>query len=106
MTTERRLKLAYGLLTGWQPKYIMDTLHVEKAPWHYTLPIVRPVLKAYDRISRVLPHDDEKAAFTLLEQFNQAITIPGGMRDKEVAGPEAVGADIAGSKGGMPRVRR
>lgn len=104
MTTERRLKLAYGLLAGWQPKYIMDMLQVEKTAWHHTLPVIKPLLKAYDRLSRILPHDDEKTAFTLLKQFNQAIEVPGGKRDGEVADPEAVGKDIARNRGGMPKV--
>lgn len=106
MTTERRLKLAYGLLSGWQPKYIMDMLHIDKTAWNYTLPAIRPLLKAYDRITRILPHDDEKAAFTLLKQFNDAIVIPDGKRDKEVADPESVGDDIASNRGGMPKVVR
>lgn len=104
MTTERRLKLAYGLLAGWQPKYIMDMLHIEKSAWHHTLPVIRPLLKAYDRASRILPHNDEKTAFAILKQFNEAIEIPDGTRDKEVADPESVGTDISGNKGGMPRV--
>lgn len=104
MTTERRLKLAYGMLTGWQPKYIIDMLDIEPTPWRHTVPIIRPLLKAYDRISRLLPHDDEKATYKLLTTFNAAIGVEDSDRSKEVANPEEVEADVSKNLGNMPKV--
>ncbi len=105
MTTERRLKLAYGMLTGWQPKYVIDMLGIEPTPWRHTVPVIRPLLAAYDRISRLLPHDDEAATRNILALFNSAIATPPGDRSREVANPDEVGADVAANKGSMPKVR-
>ncbi|MFF2060085.1 oxygenase MpaB family protein [Rhodococcus qingshengii] len=104
LTTERRLALAYGMLYSWLPRETMDMLHVEPTRWRHVLPAVRPLISVGHRISRILPHDDEKAAFALLKQFNAAIAIPGGDRKHEVANPEEVGADIEANRGNMPKV--
>ena len=106
MTSERRLKLAYGLLAGWQPAHIMEMMHVDRTPWWKVLPAIRPLIAAADRIGRVLPHDDEAATFKLLQRFNDAIETPDVTRDTEVADADQVGADIAANRGGMPKVRR
>lgn len=106
MTTERRLNLAYGLLAGWQPAYVMEMMHVEKTAWWKVLPAVRPLIKVADRVGRVLPHDDEATAFALLKTFSDAIETPDVTRDSEVADADAVGADVAANRGGMPKVRR
>lgn len=106
MTTERRLKLAYGLLAGWQPPYVMEMMGVEKTAWWRVLPTIKPLITAADRIGRVLPHDDEAATFKLLQRFNDAIETPDVTRATEVADADQVGADIAANRGGMPKVRR
>lgn len=106
MTTERRLKLAYGLLRGWLPEQIMDDLGAEKTAWRFVLPAVRPMLAGYDRLSRRLPHDDEKTAFSMLRQFNDAIKIPDAEKHRAVANPDEVGADVAANEGGMPVVAK
>ncbi|GAA4675501.1 oxygenase MpaB family protein [Gordonia humi] len=104
MTNERRLKLAYGLLHEWLPADVMAALGAEKTAWSRLLPTARPLIRVADRIQRTLPHDDEKAAFTLLRNFNDAIAVPDGDTKHEVASPDEVGADISANKGGMPVV--
>ncbi|MDV6211961.1 oxygenase MpaB family protein [Rhodococcus erythropolis] len=106
MTTDRRLKLAYGMLDSWIPRNVLDALEVKPTPWRFVLPAVKPLIAAHDRIGRLLPHDDEAAAFKMLRQFNDAIKIPNGETAHEVANPEEVGADIAANKGGMPVVAK
>lgn len=106
MTTDRRLKLAYGLLDSWIPRDVMDALGVKPTGWRHILPAVKPLITAYDRIGRLLPHDDEAAAFAMLRQFNDAIKVPDGETAREVANPDEVNADIAANKGGMPVVKR
>lgn len=106
MTTERREALAYGLLAGWQPAYIMDMMGVEKTHWWKVLPAIRPLIKASDRIGRILPHDDEAVTWKLLERFAAAVDTPDISRDAEVADPDKVGEDVAKNLGGMPVVRR
>lgn len=107
MTNERRLKLAYGLLHSWIPPQVMDALGVEKTAWRHILPAISPLVTFADRVGRILPHDDEKAAFAMLRQFNDAIKLPDGA-DKQmaVANPDEVHADIAANKGGMPVVAK
>lgn len=106
MTTERRLSLAYGMLHSWIPADVMEALEAERTPWRAVLPTIRPLLAATDRIGRLLPHDDEKKAFAMLRQFNDAIAIPESEKARAVAVPDEVHADIAANKGGMPTVAR
>ena len=104
MTTERRLKLAYGLLSGWQPPHIMQQMGVEPTAWRFTLPVLRPALMAYDRVSRWRGVDDEATTRAILARFNAAIETSDASR--EVAVPDEVAADVAANKGGMPLVAR
>lgn len=106
MTTERRLKLAFGMLAGWQPKYVMEMSGVEHTPWHYTVPIARPIVRVAHRISRWLPHDDEATAFKSLQNFDAAIRVPDGDKSVELAEPESLAVDVAANKGGVPNPRR
>ncbi|AZG47658.1 oxygenase MpaB family protein [Gordonia insulae] len=105
MTTERRLKLVYGLLDTWIDDDVMKALGAERTGWRHILPTVRPLVTAADRLGRLLPHDDEKTAFGMLRQFNDAIKLP-DHADKAtaVANPDEVHADIAANKGAMPVV--
>ncbi|MFI1465564.1 oxygenase MpaB family protein [Nocardia carnea] len=104
MTDERRLALAYGLLHSWIPADVMTALGAERTRWRYVLPAVRPLIAAADRIGRILPHDDERTAFSILRQFDEAIRVPDGQQAAAVANPEEVHADVAENRGGMPRV--
>lgn len=105
MTNERRLKLAYGLLHSWIPADVMEGLEAEKTPWRHILPTIRPAVALASRVGRLLPHDDERAAFTMLRQFNDAIKLPDGSnKEMAVANPDEVHADIVANKGGMPTV--
>jgi len=105
MTNERREKLAYGLLYSWLPEQVMRDMGFEKTAWARLLPAARPVIALASRIARALPHDDEKAAFTILHEFNDAISLPDGAdRARAVANPDEVGSDVAANKGGMPKV--
>ncbi|MBM7367377.1 oxygenase MpaB family protein [Gordonia hydrophobica] len=106
MTNERRLKLAYGLLREWLPADVMDALGAEKTAWRHILPAARPLIRVADRVQRALPHDDEKAAFTLLHNFNSAIAVPNGDKRNEVASYDEISADVAANKGGMPVVAK
>lgn len=107
MTDERRLKLAYGLLHSWIPADVMDALGVEKTGWRHLLPAIKPVVGLVDRIGRLRNQDDERIAFSMLSQFNDAIKLPDGAnKATAVANPDEVHADIAANKGGMPLVTK
>jgi ER-bound oxygenase mpaB/B'/Rubber oxygenase, catalytic domain len=104
MTTERRRHLAWGLIRTWQPEYVSEMLGVERTPWRFALPAVRPLVSGFDKVSRLLPHDDEAKAFKTLRVFNGAIAVPDGDgKSAEVANPETLTADIAANKGKVPR---
>lgn len=105
MTDERRLKLAYGLLYSWLPDDVMRQMGFDKTAWAKLLPAARPAISVAHRVSRWLPHDDEKAAFSILRSFNDAISLPeGAAKEAAVANPDEVHADIVANKGGMPKV--
>lgn len=105
MTDERRLKLAYGLLHSWIPADVMRDLEIEKTGWARILPAIAPLVSTYERFSKRTFADDERAAFEMLRQFNDAIKLPDGSdRAHAVANPDEVHADIAANKGGMPFV--
>ncbi|MDV7243655.1 MULTISPECIES: oxygenase MpaB family protein [Rhodococcus] len=106
MTTDRRLKLAYGMLSTWLPASVIKDLHIEPTPWRFVLPAVKPLLTLSNRVGRILPHDDEAATFRILKQFNAAIAVPESEKAKAVANPDEVGADAAANKGGMPVVAK
>lgn len=79
-------------------------LGVERTPWRFALPTVRPLVSAFDKVSRLLPHDDEAKAFKTLQVFKGAIAVPeGDGKSAEVADPETLTADIAANKGKVPR---
>lgn len=103
MTTERRTHLAWGLIQNWQPKYVNEMLGVEKTPWRFAMPVARPFISAVDRISRLLPHDDEAKAMKTIKILGGAIELPDDQRDQEVANPDTLTADIAANKGKVPR---
>ncbi|MBC2637708.1 MULTISPECIES: oxygenase MpaB family protein [unclassified Rhodococcus (in: high G+C Gram-positive bacteria)] len=103
MTTERRRRLAWGLIRNWQPEYVSEMLDVERTPWRFALPTARPFISVMDKVGRILPHNDEAKAFKTLSVFNSAIELPGTSRKEEVANPDTLTADIAANKGKVPR---
>lgn len=99
MTTERRTHLAWGLIQNWQPKYVNEMLGVEKTAWRFAMPVAKPFISAVDRVSRLLPHDDEAKAMKTIKLLGGAIELPDDQREQEVANPETLTADIAANKG-------
>jgi hypothetical protein len=104
MTTERRRRLAYGLIRGWVPRYA-DSLSIEKTPWRFTVPVTRPLVSAYEHVRPYLPHDDEKTTMRTIEQFNRAIALPRDADQSEaLASPEKLLPDIAANKGAVKKL--
>lgn len=91
MTVERRKKLARGLICFWQPQFV-DQLRFQKDAWRFALPIVRPFIWLYDKLTRLTAHRDPERAARVLAEFGQAIAIAKG--ERQLADPEEVSSDI------------
>ncbi|MCK9249788.1 MAG: DUF2236 domain-containing protein [Solirubrobacteraceae bacterium] len=101
MTTERRRKLAYGMVAAWQPDYIVEQLGVEQTPWRHILPTVRPLISLKERITRprATLEGDRRATMKTIDMFNTAINQPGVTDTKDLANPETLTKDVAANKG-------
>jgi hypothetical protein len=88
----QKKRLTYGLMRAWAGDEICDQLNVPDNRLRYLLPAARPVVRAYDVVKRLLPHDDEADAKRSLEAFGVALQLPDGA--PELADPSEVQQDF------------
>jgi hypothetical protein len=92
MTPERRKKLSYGLIQGWQPESVTAQMGIPRDHWRLVLPAMRPILATADRIARRRADRDEQRAHKVLAAFNVAIAL--GDDEQPLAEPEQLASDI------------
>ncbi|WP_354698021.1 oxygenase MpaB family protein [Paraconexibacter sp. AEG42_29] len=105
MTTERRRKLAYGLIASWLPEFV-DGLGVEMTNWRFVLPTVRPFMAAKERVTRprATLESDRKITMKTISQFNAAIALPqDAEKGTELAGVDKLQQDVSANKGNVKK---
>ena len=88
LDADQKRKLTYGLMRAWAGDEICDQLDIPDNRLRYILPVAKPFVGAYDRITRVLPHDDEAKALQAIRAFGVATQVHEG--ETEVADSDDV----------------
>jgi hypothetical protein len=94
LTAPQKKTLTHGLMRAWAGDDICQQLAVPDSRLRYLVPAARPLVGAYDRFRRRLPHyDDEAAARRSLAAFDVALTLEEGA--PEIAPADDVVAMLA-----------
>ncbi|MDB5969182.1 MAG: hypothetical protein JWQ90_1632 [Hydrocarboniphaga sp.] len=88
LSVEQKKTLTYGLMRSWAGDEICEQLAIPDNKLRYLLPTLRPFIMAHDKISRLLPHDDEAKAIRSIEAFGVATKLNDG--ETEVADADDV----------------
>ncbi|WP_345393534.1 oxygenase MpaB family protein [Haloechinothrix salitolerans] len=81
LAPHQKRRLTYGLMRSWAGDDVCDELEIANSRLRYLLPAAKPLIVAYDRICRVLPHDDEIKAMRTLDAFGVATATRDGESD-------------------------
>jgi hypothetical protein len=94
LTPDQKRQLTYGLMRGWAGDDICEQLAVPNNRLRVAVPLMRPIVGAFDRVNRLRPsYDAERAALNALDEFGVAIKLHEG--DTEVAPADDVVARLA-----------
>ncbi|GAA4548470.1 oxygenase MpaB family protein [Pseudonocardia xishanensis] len=85
---DQKKVLTYGLMRAWAGDDICDQLGLPNNSLRHLVKIARPFVSTYDRVTRILPHDDGEKAAEALRAFGVALALKDG--DPEVAGADEV----------------
>ncbi|MCR5978403.1 DUF2236 domain-containing protein [Gordonia jinghuaiqii] len=88
LDADQKRKLTYGLMRAWAGDEICEQLNIPNNRLRYLLPAAKPFVALYDRVTRLLPHDDEAKARAAIEAFGVAVQLREG--ETEVADADDV----------------